>query len=53
MNGIISSLRSNCLASGRFTGFFSNSYEIISLIKGETVEGRGAGSLSMINFYVS
>jgi hypothetical protein len=50
MYGLNSSLMSNCLALGRFSGLFTNSFVIISLIKGETVEGRGAGSLSVINF---
>ena len=36
-------------ASGRFAGFLSNNFAIISLIKGETVDGTGASSLSMIN----
>jgi hypothetical protein len=53
MNGIISCLSSKFLASGLFSGFLSKSYEIISLIKGETIEGRGAGSLSLINFIIS
>jgi hypothetical protein len=50
MYGLNSSLISNCLALGRVSGLFTNSFVIISLMKGETVEGRGAGSLSVINF---
>jgi hypothetical protein len=41
---------SNSFALGRVSGFLSNSFAIISLMKGETVEGRGAGWLSVINF---
>ena len=43
---------SNSLASGRVSGFLSNNFAIISLMKGGTVEGRGAGSLSVISFIV-
>jgi hypothetical protein len=48
--GLNSSLMSNSLALGRVSGFLSNSFLMISLMRGETVEGRGAGSLSVINF---
>jgi hypothetical protein len=43
---------SNSLALGRVSGFLSYSFAMISLIKGETVGGRGAGSLLVINFMV-
>jgi hypothetical protein len=48
--GLNSSLISKSEASGLFTGFLSNSFAMISLMKGETLEGRGGSSLSMINF---
>ena len=39
--------------SGRLLGFLSNSLLIMSLIKGETVGGSCAGSLSLINSNIS
>jgi hypothetical protein len=50
MYGLNSFLMSNSLALGRVSGFLSNSFAIISLMNGETVEGRDAGSASFINF---
>jgi hypothetical protein len=49
MYGLNSFLMSNSLALGRVSGFLYNSFAIISLMKGETVGGRGAGSLLTIN----
>jgi hypothetical protein len=43
MYGLNSSLMSNSLALGRVSGFLSNSFPMISLIKGETNDERGAG----------
>jgi hypothetical protein len=40
-------------ASGRVSGFLSNKFAIICFINGDTDEGRGVGSLSLINFIVS
>jgi hypothetical protein len=53
MKAFIFSLLINSYVSGRVSGFLSNSFAIISLMKGETVEGRGSGSYSFINFIVS
>jgi hypothetical protein len=50
INGLNSSLLSNSFALGRVSGFLSKSFAMISLMRGETVDGRGAGSLSVINF---
>ncbi len=46
-------LMSSYPASDRVSGFFSSRFAIIFLIKGDTVEGRGAGSLYLINVIVS
>jgi hypothetical protein len=52
MYGLNSSIMSNSLALGRVSGFLSNSFAIISFMKGETVEGRDAGSLLVIEVMV-
>jgi hypothetical protein len=46
-------LLSSYSASGRVSGFLSSRFVIIFLIKGDMVEGRGAGSLYLISNIVS
>ena len=50
MYGLNYFLLSNSTLSGRFSGFLFRSCAIINLTKGESFEGRGAGSVSDINF---
>jgi hypothetical protein len=47
------SLPNNVHGSGRIAGSLLNNLLIMSLMKGETVDGNGAGSFSLINFIIS